>query len=86
MVKKQVTNGAKILTYFGLRRSIFSAICNMTSKPPLACNVADVTTTARMVNITSIAGLPGSIPKPKTRTIKPTPPSIPSAIPPFFAP
>ena len=68
MVRVQVVNGARIDTYFGLRRSSFSASCSSTSRPPEACSVADAATTATMVSITSTGGLPGGSPKPKTST------------------
>jgi hypothetical protein len=55
----QVVNGARMDTYFGLRRSSFSAPCSSTSSPPEACSVADAATTATMVSITSTGGLPG---------------------------
>ena len=44
------------------------------------------TTTARIVSITSTAGLPGFIWKPKINTAIPIPPKSPRAIPPFLAP
>ena len=55
----QVTNGAMIETYRGLRRSIRSAIWSMTSNPPEACRVAEAATTAMITSITSTGGLPG---------------------------
>ena len=66
--------------------NILSAICSITSRPPLASNVALATTTHKIVKITSIAGLPGLTPNPKVSTNIPIPPSKPRAIPPFLAP
>ena len=86
MVNVQVVNGARIETYFGLRRRIFSANCSSTSSPPDACRVAEAATTATMVRITSTGGLPGGNLKANTRTTIPTPPSKPSAMPPLRAP
>ena len=86
MVRPQVVKGARIETYFGLRRKTFSAACSMTSNPPEACSVADAATTAMMVSMTSTGGLPGGSLKPNTRMTIPMPPSRPSAIPPLRAP
>ena len=86
MVSMQVTNGARIEMYFGLRRSIFSAPISKTSRPPEACSVAEAATTAMMVSITSTGGLPGGSLKTKARMTMPMPPSSPSATPPLRAP
>jgi hypothetical protein len=61
MVRKVVTKGARIDTYFGFRRSTFSASSSSTSRPPEACKVAEAATTATMVSITSTGGLPGGM-------------------------
>ena len=81
-----MTNGARIDTYFGLRRSTFSASCSSTSSPPEACSVADAATTATIVSITSTGGLPGGRPNANTITTTPMPPRRPSAMPPLRAP
>ena len=82
----QVVKGAMIDTYFGLRRSSFSACCSITSRPPEACSVAEAATTAMMVSITSTGGLPGGSLNAKTMRTMPMPPSRPSATPPLRAP
>ena len=86
IVSVQVVNGARIETYFGLRRRTFSASCSSTSRPPEACSVAEAATTATMVSITSTGGLPGGSLKANTRMTMPMPPSRPSATPPLRAP
>ena len=61
-VKNHVVIGAKIVICFGLLRRNFSAYTSITSKPLEACKKPEHVTTAIIVSITSIGGLPGTRP------------------------
>ena len=50
--------------------------------PPDACKVAAMTTTVMIIMMTSMAGLPGANPKPKTKIAMATPLDMPRKMPP----
>ena len=58
-VRNQVVTGARTVMCFGLLRRNFSAYFSMTVSPPDVCRKPAQVTTARMVSMTPIGGVPG---------------------------
>lgn len=79
-------SGANTVTYFGFLRNNFSAYLSITSKPLDACKNPEQVTTAIIVSITSIGGLPGTKPTTNTKKVKPIPDTAASPKPPKRTP
>ena len=62
-VRSHVVTGARIVICFGLFLRKRSAYFSMTVRPPDVCRKPAQVTTAMIVSITPIGGLPGLYPK-----------------------
>jgi len=72
-VKNHVVSGARIVTCFGLLRKKASAYFSMTVRPPDVWRKPAHVTTARIVSMTSIGGVPGLYWKTNVKMTRPMP-------------